>query len=127
MTQTRQSESEITINVAGAHAANTLMMWSSAGQNYIVATAATSNGKLIIGHLVKATQAAGKAVVRMLSAPGTAIGIASGAINEGDLVTAAAAGAVAAAGAGVVLGVALETVTTGESIEYRPWTRANSA
>jgi hypothetical protein len=53
--------------------------------------------------------------------PGTAIGIASGAINEGDIVTAAAAGAIAAAGAGIQLGVALETVTTGEACEYRPF------
>jgi hypothetical protein len=127
MTECRQDTSEITINVAGAHAKHLLMQWSSAGQNYVVATAATSIGKNVAGHLVKATQAAGKATLRLLNAPGTAIGVAVGAITEGDLVTAAAAGAVASAGAGIVLGVALETVATGEAIEYRPFTRANSA
>lgn len=121
MGEQRQDASEITVNVAGAHPKHTLMMWSSAGKNYVVATAATGNGKEITGHLVKATQAAGKATLRLLSAPGTAIGLAEGAINEGDEVTAAAAGKVEANGAGIKLGVAMETVADDESIEYRPF------
>ena len=121
MTESRNPTSEITVEVAGAHAKHTLMQWSSAGGNYVVATAATDIGKKVAGHLTKATQAAGPATIRLLNAPGTAIGIASGAINEGDIVTAAAAGAIAAAGAGIQLGVALETVTTGEACEYRPF------
>lgn len=121
MTETRQETSEILINVAGAHAKHTLMQWSSAGQNYVIATASTSIGKKIAGHLTKATQAAGKATLRMLNSGGTAIGLAEGAITEGDLVTAAAAGKVESAGAGVILGVALETVADDEAIEYRPF------
>lgn len=109
---------EITVDVDAAYAKGTLIMWSS-GTTYTVATAATTNGKRILGHLTKATLAAGKATVRMLSAEGTHVGIAAGAINAGDLVTAAASGQVAAAGAGCYLGVALETVTTGESVMYR--------
>lgn len=127
MTESRRDTSEIPINVAGAHPKHALMQWSSAGQNYVVATAATSIGAKIAGHLTKATQEAGPATLRMLNAPGTAIGIAAGAISEGAIVTAAAGGAVASAGAGIQLGVALETVTDGEAIEYRPFLRPNSA
>jgi len=123
----RSEVSEITVNVAGAHPKHTLMMWSSAGRNYVVATAATGNGKEITGHLTQATQAAGKATLRMLNAPGTAIGLAEGAITEGDEVTAAAGGKVEANGAGVKLGVALETVTDDEAIEYRPFLLADRA
>lgn len=125
MTETRQDTSEIKVAVAGAHAKHRLMQWSTAGGNCIVATADPAIGKNILGHLTKATQAAGPATVRMLNAPGTATGIAAGAITEGDRVTAAAAGAVEANGAGVQLGVALETVTSGESIEYRSFSRAD--
>ena len=121
MTECRQDTGEITINVAGAHAKHTLMQWSSAGQNYVVATAATGIGEAIAGHLTKATQAAGKATIRLLNSPGTAIGLAEGAIAEGDVVTAAAAGKVESAGAGIRLGIALETVTDDEAIEYRPF------
>jgi hypothetical protein len=127
VTESRNPTSEITVEVAGAHAKHTLMQWSSAGGNYVVATAATNIGKNIAGHLTKATQAAGPATIRLLNAPGTAIGIASGGITEGDIVTAAAAGAIASAGAGIQLGVALETVTTGEACEYRPFLRADRA
>lgn len=127
MTESRTTEPEITINVAGAHPKHSLMQWSSAGQNYVVATAATDIGKNVAGHLTSATQGAGKATLRLLNASGTAIGIAAGGITEGDIVTAAAAGAVASAGAGIQLGVALETVTTGESIEYRPFLLPNRA
>jgi hypothetical protein len=127
MTESRQDTSEISVNVAGAHPKHTLMQWSSAGQNYVVATAATSIGKNITGHLTKSTQAAGPATIRMLNAPGTAIGIAAGGISEGAIVTAAAGGAVASAGAGIKLGVALETVTDGEAIQYRPFSLPNSA
>jgi len=121
MTETRTDASEITVNVAGAHAKNSLMQWSSAGQNYVVATAATNIGKKIGGHLTQATQAAGKGTIRLLSAIGTAIGLAEGVITEGDIVTAAAAGKIESAGLGIQLGVAMETVADDESIEYRPF------
>ena len=127
MTECRKDTSEISVEVAGAHAKHLLMQWSTAGGNHIVATADPSVGKNIVGHLTKATQEAGPATVRMLTAPGTAIGVADGAITEGDRVTAAAAGKVAANGAGVLLGVALETVTTGEAVQYRPFSKAASA
>lgn len=127
MTECRQDTSEITVNVAGAHAKHLLMQWSTSGLNYIVATADPAIGKSIAGHLVKATQAAGKATIRMLNAPGTAIGVATGTITEGDVVTAAAAGLIASNGAGVPLGIALETVATGEACEYRPFVKAQSA
>ena len=120
MTQQRYDSGEIPVNVAGAHAANTLMMWSSAGQNVVVATAATSNNTKIMGHLTKASTGAGRATLRLLSSPGTHIGIADGAITENDPVTAAAAGAVESDGAGILLGYALETVADGESVMYRP-------
>ncbi len=110
--------SNITIDVNAAMDRNTLVMWSS-GTTYVKATAATNIGKNIMGHLTKATQAAGKATVRMLDAPGVHCGIASGAISAGDRVTAAADGLVASNGAGSYLGVALETVTSGESVMYR--------
>jgi len=125
--ETRQAVPEITINVAGAHAKHTLMQWSSSGENYVVATAAAGIGKNIAGHLVAATQEQGKATLRLLNCEGTAIGIASGAITEGDNVTAAADGKIAANGPGVLLGVAMETVTTGESCEYRPFAKAQAA
>ena len=121
MTESRTSEPEITINVAGAHPKHTLMQWSSAGQNYVVATAATNIGKNVAGHLTSATQGAGKATLRLLNAPGTAIGLAEGGISEGVIVTAAAGGKVESNGAGIRLGVALETVTDDEAIEYRPF------
>lgn len=127
MTEARYNTSEIPINVAGAHPKHTLMQWSSAGQNYVVATATTSIGAKIAGHLTSETLAAGRATLRLLNAPGTQIGIAAGVITEGDTVTAAAAGEVASAGAGVVLGVALETVAAGESVMYRAFKLANSA
>ena len=127
MTECRQETPEVTINVAGAHAKHTLMQWSSSGQNYVVATADPSIGNKIAGHLTKATQEAGKATIRLLSCEGTAIGIASGAISEGDNVTAAASGAVEANGAGVLLGVAMETVTSGEAVEYRPFSKKAAA
>lgn len=127
MTETRQDVGEMKVNVAGAHAKHLLMQWSSSGKNYVVATAATNIGKNIAGHLTKATQAAGPATIRLLNSPGTATGIASGAIDEGDEITAAAAGKVESGGLGTVLGVALETVTDGESIEYRPFRLADSA
>ena len=127
MGEQRSEVSEITINVAGAHRKHTLMQWSSSGKNYVVATAATNIGAKVAGHLTKATQAAGKATLRLLNAPGTATGIAAGVINEGDTITAAAAGQVESAGLGTKLGVALDTVTAGESIEYRPFFLANSA
>ena len=123
----RYSTSEIPINVAGAHPKHSLMQWSSAGQNYVVATAATSIGKNVTGHLTQETLAAGLATLRLINAPGTQIGIAAGAITEGDIVTAAAGGALASAGAGIKMGVALETVTDGESIMYRPFSLPNSA
>lgn len=126
MTECRKDTPEISINVAGAHAKHLLMQWSSAGQNYIVATADPSIAKNIAGHLTKATQAAGSATLRLLNENGTAIGVASGAIAEGDRITAAAAGKVAANGQGVVLGVALEAVTDGEAIQYRPSSRVAS-
>ena len=127
MTECRQETSEITVNVAGALAKHLLLQWDSSGDNYIVATADPAIGRKIVGHLTQATQAAGQATIRMLNASGTAIGVAAGAITEGDTVTAAAAGKVAANGAGVALGVALETVTTGESVEYRPFAKAQAA
>jgi len=127
MTQTRTDASEITVNVAGAHEKNSLMRWSSAGQNYVVATAATNIGKDITGHLTQATQGAGKATIRLLTATGTATGLAEGVISEGAIVTAAAAGKVESAGAGIQLGVALETVADDESIEYRPFLLPNRA
>lgn len=125
--ETRQVAPEITVNVAGAHAKHLLMQWFSAGQNYVVATADPAIGKKIVGHLTQATQEAGPATLRMLSCEGTAIGIAAGAITEGDTVTAAAAGAIASGGPGVQLGVAMETVTAGESCEYRPFAKAQAA
>lgn len=108
----------VTVDVDAAYGKGTLVMWSS-GTTYTVATAATNIGKKILGHLTKSTQAAGKATVRMLDAPGVHCGIASGSISAGDLLTAAASGKVEAAGAGSYVGVALETVTTGESVQYR--------
>ncbi len=127
MTEARFHTSEINVNVAGALEKHRLLMWNSAGQNYVVATAATNIGAKIAGHLTHHTTEAGPATIRLLNAPGTAIGIASGAITEGDTVTAAAAGAVESDGAGTVLGVALETVATGESVMYRPFKLADSA
>lgn len=125
MTENRQDTSEITINVAGAHAKHLLMQWSSSGQNYVVATAATNIGSKIAGHLTKATQAAGQATLRLINAPGTAIGVASGAVSEGDIVTAAAAGKLASAGAGTKMGVALEDAADGAAFEYRPFSLPN--
>ena len=128
MTEQRYPTSEIPINVAGAHPKHSLMQWSSAGQNYVVATATTSIGKNVAGHLTQETLAAGRATLRLINAPGTPIGIAaSGGITEGDIVTAAAAGELAANGAGIKMGVALETVTAGESFMYRPFSLPNSA
>jgi hypothetical protein len=122
MTETRQVTDEIEINVAGAHPKHTLMMWSSVGQNYVVATAAITNGAEIAGHLVQATQGAGKAVLRLLRAPGTAMGIAAGSITEGQEVTAAAAGQLAGpAGAGCFVGVAMESASANDVFEYRPY------
>lgn len=122
MTECRQSTDEIRINVAGAHPKHSLMMWSSAGQNYVVATAAITNGAEIAGHLTHDTQAAGPATLRLLKAPGTAIGIAAGSITEGQELTAAAAGQIAGpAGAGCFVGVALENASAGGLFEYRPY------
>ncbi len=116
----------ITVDVDAAYDKGTLVMWSS-GTTYTKASAATNVGKNILGHLTKSTQAAGKATVRMLDAPGVHCGIAGGAISAGDLVTAAANGKVESAGAGSYVGVALETVTSGESVQYRRQFCANRA
>lgn len=114
-----QDSPYITVDVDAAYDKGTLVMWSS-GTTYTKASAATSAvAKKFLGHLSKSTQGAGKATVRMLDAPGIHCGIAAGSISAGDEITAAANGKVESGGAGAYLGVALETVTAGESVQYR--------
>lgn len=119
--ESSNSTGYIAVTVAGAYPRHTLMAFNRTSGKFEAATA-SSAGKDIMGTLTQESFADGdKRTVKLLSAPGTKIGIAAVAIALGNTLEAAAAGTISNTGSGVVLGTPLETAAAGEYFEWLPF------
>lgn len=118
--ETRNDTGCINVTVDAAYPRHTLMALNTATGKFTKATA-TSASKDIKGHLTRESFADGdKRTVRLLSAPGTHIGIAAVNIALTDTLEAAADGKLSNTGTGVVLGTPVETAVAGEFFEWMP-------